>query len=469
MTLAATLLIGTSTCAPPVAQGFEENFILPGARSNLVYERGYALDAYAPAGEPRPAAVIIHGSSGNKSTHLNQLFPLLDKAGYTWFSVDYGSVDDVRAALDYIRCLGRFNITSQMVLIGEDTGAAIDLALARGAPFEGVVTFGVKLEGQQPGGFPATTKVLMIQGTGDEEVKAAEVQDFGKQLQGCTYFPVAGAIHNFENWPPDQWYWKEELRAWLRGDRGGLWKDVPYSRPGGRDLLMDTDIPEGGGPFPAVIIVHGGGSEAGDKVSYVSPVFAPLMQAGFAWFSIDYHLTPYVHVIEQLEDVRNAVRFVRRHADWFHADPNRVALLGESASGHLVAQVASMPCPGCEVQAVVSFYGVYNFVRWKEDADFNRMFRRMFANQDTATLREYSPLFHASAKMPPMLIIQGTGDDLYPGTEEYARRLEEVHAKHEIILLEKAPHGMENWEGHSDWMFYKQKMVDWLKKTLTTH
>jgi dipeptidyl aminopeptidase/acylaminoacyl peptidase len=97
------------------------------------------------------------------------------------------------------------------------------------------------------------------------------------------------------------------------------------------------------------------------------------------------------------------------------------------------------------------------------------MFRRMFANQDTATLREYSPLFHASAKMPPMLIIQGTGDDLYPGTEEYARRLEEVHAKHEIILLEKAPHGMENWEGHSDWMFYKQKMVDWLKKTLTTH
>jgi alpha-L-fucosidase 2 len=464
--LAAALMMGPSTCASPVRQGFEENFILPEARSNLAYEPRYSLDAYAPAGEPRPAAVIIHGSSGSKSTHVNQLFPLLDKAGYAWFSVDYGSADDVRAALDYIRCPGRFNITSHVVLIGEDTGAGIGLGLARGAHFDGVVTFGAKLGGQQPGGFSATTKVLMIQGTDDEDVKASEVSDFCKQLPDCTCFPVTRAIHNFENWHPEQWYWKEELRAWLRGDRRGLWKDVPYSRPDGRDLLLDADIPEGKGPFPAVIIVHGGGWEAGDKVTYVSPVFAPLAHAGFAWFSIDYRLTPYVHVPEQLEDVRNAVRFVRQHADWFHVDPSRIALLGESASGHLVAQVASLPCPGCEVQAVVSFYGVYDFLRWKDDADFNRMFHRMFANQDLATLREYSPVYHASAGLPPMLIIQGTGDDLYPGTEEYVRRLDEVHARHEVILIEKAPHGMENWEGHPEWMFYKTKMVEWLEKTL---
>lgn len=467
--LAAALMMGPSTCAPPVSPGFEESFTLPGARSNLVYETGYSLDAFAPAGEPRPAAVVIHGSSGSKSTHVNQLFPLLDKAGYAWFSVDYGSANDVRAALDYIRCPGRFNITSHVVLIGEDTGAGIALDLARGAQFDGVVTFGAKLDGQQPGGVSATTKVLMIQGTDDEEVKASEVHDFCKQLQDCTYFPVSGAIHNFENWHPDQWYWKEELRAWLRGDRRGLWKDVPYSRPGGRDLLLDADIPEGKGPFPAVIILHGGGWEAGDKATYVSPVFAPLAQARFAWFSIDYRLAPYVHVPEQLEDVRSAVRFVRQHADWFHVDPNRIALLGESASGHLVAQVASMPCPGCEVQAVVSFYGVYNFLRWKDDADFTRMFQGMFADHDPATLREYSPLYHASAGLPPTLIIQGTGDELYPGTEEYVQRLNEVHAKHQVILLEKAPHGMENWEGHPEWMFYKKKMVEWLEKTLGPH
>jgi acetyl esterase len=459
------LLVGAQSCAPPV-QGPYGDFILPGVISGVSYEPGYSLDAYAPWGEPRPAAVIIHGSSGNRNTHVDQLFPLLANAGFAWFSVDYGSAHDVAKAIDFIRCPGRFNITHRMILVGSDTGARIALQLAQQGKFDGVVALGSRLGSAETGGLSVSARTLMIQGTGDDEVKPAGIASFCERLPHCTYFPVAGAIHDFENWHPDQWIWKEELRAWLRGDRRGLWKDIPYSRPGGRDLLLDAYIPEGRGPFPAVIVVHGGGWEAGDKITYVSPVFAPLAEAGFAWFSIDYRLTPYVHVPEQLDDVRNAVRFVREHADWFHIDPHRIALLGESASGHLVAQVVSTPCAGCEVQAVVSFYGVYNFERWKADPDFERMFPRMFAAPDDATLREYSPIFHASASLPPMLIIQGTGDELYPGTEEYARRLDEVHARHNVVLLEKAPHGMENWEGHPEWMFYKKRMIDWLEKNL---
>lgn len=466
LAFAVPLLLGAQTCAPPPAQGQHGDFILPEAVSGLPYAPPYLLDAYAPAGAPRPAAVIIHGSSGSRTTHVDQLFPLLASAGFAWFSVDYGSADDVSKAIDYIRCPGRFNITNRMVLIGSDTGAGIALDLAERGRFDGVVTISARLPGTQAAQIATSTKALMIQGAGDDEVNPEEIASFCGRLPHCTFFPVTGAIHDFENWHPDQWYWKEELRAWLRGDQRGLWKDIPYSRPGGRDLLMDAYVPEGPGPFPGVVIVHGGGWEAGDKITYVSPVFAPLAQAGFAWFSINYRLTPYVHVPDQLEDVRNAVRFVRRHAGWFHLDPNRIALLGESASGHLVAQVASMPCPGCEVQAVVSFYGVYNFERWRNDPDFRRMLPRMFEDQSEATLRRYSPLFHASSGLPPILIVQGTGDELYPGTEEYARRLTEVQARHDVILLGKAPHGMENWEGHPEWMFYKARMVKWLQQNL---
>jgi hypothetical protein len=42
-----------------------------------------------------------------------------------------------------------------------------------------------------------------------------------------------------------------------------------------------------------------------------------------------------------------------------------------------------------------------------------------------------------------------------------------VQARAEVILLDKAPHGMENWEGHPEWMFYKDRMVEWLRKTLS--
>src|SRR5206468_12546244 len=173
-------------------------------------------------------------------------------------------------------------------------------------------------------------------------------------------------------WHRDPWDWKAELTAGLRPDRRGLGKHIVYDRPEGRELLMDASSPGGHKPLPAVIIVHGGGWEAGNKVTYVSPIFGPLAEAGFAWFSIDYRLTPFVHIPQQLEDVRAAIRYVRAHADHFHVDPSRIALLGESASGHLVAQIASEPCTGCEVQAVVSFYGVYDFTKWAEGADWER-------------------------------------------------------------------------------------------------
>src|SRR5207244_9282969 len=67
--------------------------------------------SYAPAGEPRPAAIIIHGSEGTKITHVTQLFEVLDRAGFAWFSVDYHSSEDVAEAIRYVRCPGRFNIT----------------------------------------------------------------------------------------------------------------------------------------------------------------------------------------------------------------------------------------------------------------------------------------------------------------------------------------------------------------------
>ncbi|MFB3920544.1 MAG: alpha/beta hydrolase fold domain-containing protein [Terriglobia bacterium] len=455
-----------TACSPLPAQGPDENLSLLGIHSGIVYKAPYELDAFAPAGEPRPAAMIVHGSSGNRSTHVNQLFPLLDRSGFAWFSVDYGSVDDLRAALDYIRCPGRFSITRQMVLIGEDTGAAAALAFAEGGDFAGVMTIGAKLPEGFKAHLPPATRLLMIQGTADETFPAPQIESFCRTTAGCKFFPVQGAIHNFENWHPDQWHWKEELTAWLRGDRRGLWKDLVYSRPGGRDLLLDAYVPEGEGPFPAVVIVHGGGWEAGDKITYVSPVFPPLAQAGFTWFSIDYRLTPYVHIPEQLEDVCTAVRFVRQHAAWFHVDPTRMALLGESASGHLVAQTQSTPRDGCQVQGAVLFYGVYNFTRWTHDPELSTFLKQLFTDPSDATLRKYSPFFQARASLPPMLLIQGTADELYEGTMEYDARLKEVHARHDLILLENAPHGMENWEGHPEWMFYKQEMVKWLKEHL---
>ena len=496
--LGVILASGPSQCSVPVPQSPGGNYIVPGVLGDVPYGRGLTLDAYAPPGEARPAAVIIHGGQGNKTTHINQLFDVIDHAGYAWFSVDYHSADDVAEALRYIRCPRRFNIIGKFVLIGVDSGAEVILEFLKdgtgeganiasstglirersSADLEGLVMFGAKfssafLQAAHGGPAPQTltlpaAAVLMFQGTSDNEFPASQAESLCKRMLHCVFQPVPHGIHELENWHPDQWDWKEDLIAWLRGDQRGLWKNITYARPDGLPLLMDAYLPEGTGPFPAAIIAHGGGWEAGDKVTYVSPVFEPLARAGIAWFSVDYRLTPYVRVAQQLDDIRAAIRYVRGHAERFHVDPNRIALLGESASGHLVSQVASTPCPDCHVRAVVSFYGVYNLTPWSEGAeDWQRSaLKRLFGDWTPEMLREYSPIEHVTADLPPTFLIQGTKDELQKGTLEYAARLKQMGARYDLLLLEGAPHGMENWEGHPEWDHYKKKLVDWLLAAL---
>ena len=462
--MACVLPSQARVAACPAAVGDPSgNYLVPGVLGDVKYRETLALDAYAPPGEARPAALLIHGSLGDKSTHLTQLFEVLERAGFAWFSINYRSLDDVRSAVRYIRCPGRFNITDRLVLIAEDTGSPLAIAAAQEAKASGVVLFGARFDQAPPA---LQIPALMIHGTADDESPPGPIEAFCRHSATCRFLPVPGGIHNFENWHPDQWEWKEELIAWLRAGRRGLWKDIVYSRPGGLDLRMDAFIPEGAGPFPAVVIAHGGGWEAGDKVTYISPVLGPLARAGFAWFSIDYRLTPYVRNAEQLEDLRTAIRYVRAHAERFHLDPKRVAILGESASGQMVAQVASEPCAGCDVQAVVSFYGVYDFTQWAQDAENRPMLDRVFGKWDTAVLQRFSPIFHITEALPPILLIQGTKDELYPGTLAYADRLKKAGARFELILLDGAPHGMENWAGHAEWEVYKLRLIKWLHENL---
>src|SRR2546421_13063494 len=70
-------------------------------------------------------------------------------------------------------------------------------------------------------------------------------------------------------------------------------KDIEYGRAGEARLLLDAGIPDGPGPFPAVIVVHGGGWNSGDKQADPAPLLRALTESGsFTWFSINYRLAP---------------------------------------------------------------------------------------------------------------------------------------------------------------------------------
>src|SRR4051812_15684142 len=129
-------------------------------------------------------------------------------------------------------------------------------------------------------------------------------------------------------------------------------KGVEYGKPGGHPLLLDLHVPDGPGPFPAAILVHGGGFDGGTRATNMAPTFQPLAEAGFAWFSIDYRMAPEFRFAQAREDVDAAIAWVKANAHSYKVDPTRIVLAGESAGGFLVNYAATHETPQTKVAAV---------------------------------------------------------------------------------------------------------------------
>jgi acetyl esterase len=251
-------------------------------------------------------------------------------------------------------------------------------------------------------------------------------------------------------------------------------KDVEYAKPGGVSLTLDAHIPDGSGPFPAAILVHGGGWVAGDKEQYITYIFKPLADAGFAWFSINYRLAPRYKFPDDADDVEAAIRFVRANAGEYKIDTNRIALIGESAGGHLVSYVGARNRPDARVNAVVSMYGVHDFVaaavEWKPlPHELFDLFGIKSVDADTVPLLiKASPVEYITPDMPPFLLMHGSKDEDVPYEQsvEMCDKMKRAGAKCDLITVKGAPHGMDHWELNPKFLWYKKALVDWLQKTL---
>ena len=106
-----------------------------------------------------------------------------------------------------------------------------------------------------------------------------------------------------------------------------LTPDLEFAAPGGESLKLDAHIPDGKGPFAAVILVHGGGWTAGHKtVNFVQALFPLLDQTGMAWFTIDYRLAPQHPFPAAKLDVEAAVRWVKKNAKHSSSDLDKQSI-----------------------------------------------------------------------------------------------------------------------------------------------
>ena len=249
----------------------------------------------------------------------------------------------------------------------------------------------------------------------------------------------------------------------------GVRKDLEYSRAGGESLRLDACVPNGKGPFPAVILVHGGGWTSGDKSTGVDPLFGPLSKSGIGWFSINYRLPPKHRYPASVEDVEAAIRWLKKHASEFNVDPQRVALLGESAGGHLVAMAVVRAQDDTRVAAAIPFYAPVDLESdTQRRGGLSLSLRDLFGRshevdaQAVQLLREASPINYVHSGLPPFLLVHGTADMSVPYNQsvQLQAKLRAVGVSCDLITIDDGVHGMTRWEATDPG--YKNKVVNWI-------
>lgn len=257
--------------------------------------------------------------------------------------------------------------------------------------------------------------------------------------------------------------------------RAELTKDVEYGRAGGESLKLDAFVPAGPGPFPAVILVHGGGWTSGDKSggpnkALIAPMQDPLGQAGIAWFSINYRLAPAHQYPACFDDVMTALKWVHAHAAEYRLDPKRIALAGESAGAHLAALAAVRADQDTPVAAVVAFYAPSDLAGlYSPGATLTpnqaALFNRTVADDATlAMLRAASPITYVRPGLPPFLLLHGTADARVPYTQSttFQSALRAAGVTCDLITIPEGAHGMTGWAAHVP--DFKARVVAWLQQ-----
>ena len=218
-------------------------------------------------------------------------------------------------------------------------------------------------------------------------------------------------------------------------------KDVAYASTSSAQK-MDIYVPAGTGPFPAVVLIHGGAFKAGNKEMEASNA-ALLVANGYVAISINYRLSGEAVFPAGVHDAKAAVRFVRANASTYKINPDKIGTWGSSAGGYYSAILGtsggdtylegtqgSHVSTSSKVQACIDWFGPINFSTMVAEglalgfaSSYNvnneSQFLGVDANSATniAVVNNANPTTYIDANDPPFWIQVGSVDPLIPNTQ----------------------------------------------------
>jgi len=237
---------------------------------------------------------------------------------------------------------------------------------------------------------------------------------------------------------------------------------------------MDVDVPAGTGPFPAVVLIHGGAFKAGDKAMEATNA-AKLVANGYAAISINYRLSGEAVFPAGVHDAKAAVRFVRANASTYRINPDKIRTWGASAGGYFSAILGtsggdaylegtegSHLTTSSEVQACIDWFGPINFSTMVAEGlalgfastynvDNESQFLGVDANSPSNIdiVDKASPTTYIDVNDPPFWIQVGSVDPLIP----YTQSLNFYNSLNSVLGSSKVGYELINGAGHGGSLF----------------
>ncbi len=232
-------------------------------------------------------------------------------------------------------------------------------------------------------------------------------------------------------------------------------RSVVYSRGENYELKCDIYVPNGDGPFPAILAIHGGAWRSGTKLHMLRHAFK-FCEQGFVVVCINYRHAPDFSFPAQVQDGFAALRFMGEQAETYRIDLDNVFGFGYSAGGHLISlmattaeidwfspkELSSNPrtCP--RLKAVVAGGAPCDFDWLPEHSTSLKYWLGATKADDAEVYKRASPICHVSADSPPFMLYFGKDDLIVPNacTQRMTAALKEHSVLCEVTELPGCGH-----------------------------
>jgi acetyl esterase/lipase len=235
---------------------------------------------------------------------------------------------------------------------------------------------------------------------------------------------------------------------------GASHDDIVIDSGGGRELTVDVHVPNGTGPFPLLVYLHGGGWILGSPKTHRRLGFR-FAEAGYLVFNVHYRLAPEHPFPAAFDDCVTAIRWAAAHAAEYGGDASRLAAGGDSAGGNLAAAAVAALRNEIDIGALLLIYAALDLGAMDAaveimpgGGDLMEMMVGSYLGTERAQLERdprVSPI-HAAEALPPTHILCGTMDPLLDDARALAAKLERAAIPHEFVVYEDMPHGFVQME-----------------------